>query len=95
MSPEWRIGFGARHVSNPKISSSGVANIGSLKFESTLGSVVEAEYAMGRNVGVKLRYVAEKYEVAGFNTKSVGQTRGQQKALLKSGAARYNAASFP
>ena len=76
VSPQWRLGAGARHVSSAKISSSGVANVGNYKFDSTLGTVVEAEYAMGRNVGVKLRYVAEKYEIAGFNGKADGNHIG-------------------
>jgi hypothetical protein len=62
VSPTWRVGGGARYVSNPKLKTSGALNIGNFSFDNTIGGVLEAEYLMGSNVGIKLRYVHETYE---------------------------------
>lgn len=62
VSPNWRIGGGARYVSNPKLKTSGALNIGDFAFDNTIGGVLEAEYLMGSNVGIKLRYVNESFE---------------------------------
>lgn len=62
VSPNWRVGGGARYVSNPKFKTSGALNIGDFAFDNTLGGVLEAEYLMNAHVGIKLRYVHETYE---------------------------------
>jgi opacity protein-like surface antigen len=62
LSPQWRVGGGARYVSNPKFKTSGVADIGDYTFDNTIGGLVEVEYLMNEHVGFKLRYVQEKYE---------------------------------
>ncbi len=76
VSPQWRIGVGARHVSNAKITSSGIATMPTLKFEDTMGGILEAEYMMGGQIGIKLRYVAEKYEFSGVRQKASGNHVG-------------------
>lgn len=62
VSPQWRLGGGARYVSNPKLKTSGALNIGDFAFDNTLSGVLEAEYLMSSHVGFKLRYVHETYE---------------------------------
>lgn len=61
VSPSWRIGGGARYVSNPKLKTDGLA-MGNFSFDNSVGGVLEAEYLMNRHVGFKVRYVMEKYE---------------------------------
>lgn len=66
ISPQWRVGAGARYVSGAKLSSSGAASGLNFKFDNAVSGLVEAEYLWGNNVGLKLRYVSEKYEVKGY-----------------------------
>ena len=70
-----RLGGGARFISNAKLKGSGVASDIDVKFKSTTGAVIEAEYLFTRNVGLKLRYVAEKYKAEG-DTESVSGNHG-------------------
>lgn len=60
--PQWRVGGGVRYVTNAKLSSSGVAYFGDYGFDNTFGAVVEGEYMFGPKVGMKIRYVNEKYQ---------------------------------
>ncbi|MFL6657350.1 MAG: outer membrane beta-barrel protein [Massilia sp.] len=77
VSPQWRIGAGARYVSGAKIKSRGVASdIGNGDFDNAVGALVEAEYAIGEHVGIKLRYVSEKYQLSGTNYKAKGNHAG-------------------
>jgi outer membrane protein W len=62
VSPQWRVGGGVRYASNAKLSSSGVADFGDYEFDSTVSGVVEGEYMFGPKVGVKVRYVNEKFQ---------------------------------
>lgn len=62
VSPQWRIGGGARYVSNAKLSSSGAADFGDYEFKSTVSGVLEAEYLMSPNMGFKVRLVNDKFE---------------------------------
>ncbi len=78
VSPTWRIGGGARFVNSPKLSSSGAGYIGNFKFDNTVGAVLEAEYATSPKWGVKVRYVAEKYE----EKVSGGKTDGNHVGVL-------------
>jgi len=64
VTPEWRIGAGARYVSSAKLSASGNAGHGHVDFDNTVGALVEAEYMFSPKAGVKFRYVAEKYKVS-------------------------------
>ncbi|PWF55512.1 outer membrane beta-barrel protein [Massilia glaciei] len=77
VSPQWRIGAGARFVMGPNLKSRGAASgMGNGDFDNTVGGIVEAEYAFGRNIGLKLRYVAEKYKVSGTSFTSSGNHVG-------------------
>jgi hypothetical protein len=69
LSPAWRIGGGARYLTNAKLTSSGAADIGDYEFKNTLSGVVEGEYLIGRHAGVKVRYVVEKLEEKHYGDK--------------------------
>jgi opacity protein-like surface antigen len=73
---KWRVGAGARYVSNPKLKSSGAADIGDYSFDNTVGAVIEAEYMMTPKFGLKMRYVTEKYEIDGLAEKIDGSHVG-------------------
>ena len=63
VSPQWRIGGGARYVSSVELSSSGAGSgAGNFEFKNTLSPVIEAEYMMNPKLGFKVRYVSEKFE---------------------------------
>jgi hypothetical protein len=77
VTPQWRVGGGVRYVSGAKIKSRGVAaSFGNGDFDNAIGGIVEAEYAMGDRVGIKLRYVSEKYQLSGTNAKASGNHVG-------------------
>lgn len=61
VSPQWRVGGGARYVGNVALRSSGAAAFGNFDFKNTLSPVVEAEYMM-QHWGFKVRLVSEKFE---------------------------------
>ena len=61
-APQWRLGAGARYLADPKLSSSGAGYIGDYQFDSSTGGIVEAEYMVSPQIGVKVRYVAEKLQ---------------------------------
>lgn len=70
IDPHWRAGGGVRFVQSPRVTGSGVLGGNDVNFDSTTGAVVEGEYlilpASNRvQVGVKLRYVAERYQLQG------------------------------
>jgi opacity protein-like surface antigen len=77
-SDTWRIGGGVRYISSPKLKGRGFGEGLDYKFDNTLGGVVEAEYFYNESIGLKLRYVAEKYEVKGVP----GKTSGNHLGLL-------------
>ncbi|MBC7954725.1 MAG: hypothetical protein H7Y33_02490 [Cytophagales bacterium] len=60
----FRLGGGARYTSGAKTRASGAASSAILNedFKPTWGSVVEGEFTFGRNLGLKLRYVSEKFK---------------------------------
>ena len=62
LTPGWRIGGGAEFVLSPQLKGTGVASDINVKFKNTVGAVVEGEYVFQQSLGVKLRYVAEKYK---------------------------------
>jgi hypothetical protein len=62
-----RIGGGLRKALNPKISGSGFASGTNTEFDSSLGGVVEVEYLITRDVGVKVRGVFERYKPKNAN----------------------------
>lgn len=59
-----RLGGGVRYVKGTKISASGagLTYVGNESFEPATGTVLEAEFMMSNSVGLKTRYVSEKYE---------------------------------
>jgi hypothetical protein len=62
VSPKWRVGGGARYLGSPTLKAEGLFGKQDVKFDSSVGAVLEAEYAMGRHAGIKLRYVHETIE---------------------------------
>ncbi len=62
-----RLGGGLRKATGAKVTSSGAASsLGSQKFDSKVGLVLQGEYLFMPNAGVLLRVVNESYEVAGI-----------------------------
>lgn len=62
---EWfRLGGGARYTPNARIRASGAASytIANVDFKPTWGTVVEGEFFPYPTVGIKLRYVTEKFK---------------------------------
>lgn len=76
VSPQWRLGGGARYVSNPKFKTSGDLGDTDYAFDNSLGGVLEAEYLMTPHWGFKLRYVHEKYEAKQLQGKIDGNHVG-------------------
>jgi Tfp pilus assembly protein PilZ len=62
-TPAFRIGAGLRAALSPKLSGSGVTNIGSYSFNTKPGVVLEGEFTLGSNYGITLRAVGEKYGI--------------------------------
>ena len=71
LDEQFRIGGGARFVNGAKFSSSGFLSSGNVSFESTTGAVVEAEYLVAPQLGLKLRVVSEKYQPKAPFTRTV------------------------
>jgi hypothetical protein len=62
---KWSFGGGVRFVSKPKVAGSGdLSGLGG-EFDDTTGVVVEGEYRIAPQLGLKLRYVSEEYKAAG------------------------------
>jgi len=57
-----RVGGGAQLVSHPELKGSGLASNVSQKYDSTVGAIVEGEYLFTPHIGLKLRYVSEKFK---------------------------------
>lgn len=68
VSPNVRIGAGLRKAFDAHISSSGVLAADDVPFRSTVGGIVEVEYFPLRQLGLKLRYVNERYRGEGLNS---------------------------
>ncbi|PTT75161.1 hypothetical protein DBR42_29535 [Pelomonas sp. HMWF004] len=61
-----RAGVGLRKATGAKVTSSGAASsLGSQKFESKAGLILQGEYLFTPQIGALLRVVNESYEVAG------------------------------
>ena len=75
INDKWRIGAGARLVRRPKLElrSSNASNPidAEAKFDNTTGAVIEGEYVIDRKLGLKLRYVSEKYQAPSLFTGKV------------------------
>lgn len=62
---DWfRLGGGARYTPNARLRASGLAsnNVPNIDFKPTWGSVIEGEFFPIRTVGIKVRYVNEKFK---------------------------------
>ncbi|MBX3626101.1 MAG: outer membrane beta-barrel protein [Rhizobacter sp.] len=64
LTDTFRVGGGARYTDKARTRSSGAASIDvpSESYKPAWGTVVEGEFTIGRNLGIKLRYVSEKFE---------------------------------
>ncbi len=63
----FRIGGGSRIVLRPRLKGDGVASATNRSFSNTFGFVVEGEYMVIPALGIKVRYVREKYKGKGFS----------------------------
>lgn len=61
VNPYVRIGGGARFVNDARVSGSGVLSGVEVDYGSTTGAVIEGEYLVMPNIGLKLRAVSERY----------------------------------
>ncbi|HYJ97243.1 MAG TPA: outer membrane beta-barrel protein [Burkholderiaceae bacterium] len=62
VAPQFKLGGGARFVNNAKIDSSGVLSGARIDFDNTVGGVIEGEWMVTPFIGLKLRYVSERYK---------------------------------
>lgn len=81
INENWRVGAGARFVRRTKLelNSTNPANTGNavFNFGNTTGTIIEGEYVVDRKLGLKLRYVSEKYDApAPFPSKVDGSHLG-------------------
>jgi hypothetical protein len=67
VAPNFKLGGGARFVNNAKIDSRGVLSGARIDFDSTVGGVVEGEWMVTPWIGLKLRYVSERYKADGVS----------------------------
>ena len=61
-SPKWRVGGGVRYVSSPELNGKGYGAGEDTEYDNTVGAVIETEYLVSQNFGVKVRFVSEKYK---------------------------------
>jgi hypothetical protein len=66
VSDKFRLGLGLRKAFNAKLDWHVDADKAKYDFGSGLGSIFEAEYLLSDRAGIKLRYVVETYDYAGF-----------------------------
>ncbi|MBX3623234.1 MAG: outer membrane beta-barrel protein [Rhizobacter sp.] len=62
---DWmRVGGGARYTPNAKLRADGYVSgfVSDVDFKPTVGTVVEAEFFPWRTVGIKARYVSERFK---------------------------------
>jgi len=67
VTPQVKLGGGARIVNSAKIDSRGVLSGARFDFDSTVGAVIEGEWMVSPSIGLKLRYVSEKYKALGVS----------------------------
>jgi opacity protein-like surface antigen len=71
-----RLGGGLQVVTNPRLKSSGAASGIEQKYDGTTGLIVEGEYLFTPHLGLKGRYVSEKYKASGTGVKVDGSYLG-------------------
>ncbi len=67
VAPNVKLGGGARFVNNAKIDSRGVLSGARVEFDNTVGAVIEGEWMVTPTIGLKLRYVSERYKASGVS----------------------------
>lgn len=77
-SDVFRIGGGTRIVLNPKVEGTGLGSGLNMSFSNTFGLVVEGEYMVVPELGIKVRYVREKYKANGLS----GSINGNHIGIL-------------
>ncbi|HEY1392247.1 MAG TPA: outer membrane beta-barrel protein [Methylibium sp.] len=76
INPVFRLGGGVRFVTGAKLAGTGAVG-GDIDFQSTTGLVLEGEYMMSSNLGLKLRAVpVEDYTPSGGGSKLNGSHVG-------------------
>jgi hypothetical protein len=76
-----RFGAGVRFDERVKLSGTGVASPVQQDFNSTEGAILEAEYLVTPNFGIKLQGVKENYTATGFSGKINGNQIGLYSTL--------------
>ncbi|MBA5608121.1 hypothetical protein H3H36_22485 [Duganella sp. FT3S] len=76
INDQWRVGAGVRFVSNARLHGSGAASGLNADFDNTTGAVLEGEYFVKPNVGLKLRAVREQYTPTHSNVSFSGNHIG-------------------
>ena len=67
-SEQIRLGLGLRHATNASLHSSGAASdLGDTDFSAKTGALVEGEWLITPKMGLSLRWVDEKYNLAGHD----------------------------
>ena len=64
-NPVFRVGGGVRYTVSPKLSSNGNAPEANASYANTTSAVVEAEYFVEPDCGIKMRYVHETFKTRG------------------------------
>lgn len=62
VSPNMRFGGGVQLAGKPELKGSGGASRIGQKYDTAAGAIVEGEYLFTPNLGLKLRYVSEKFK---------------------------------
>ena len=71
-----RLGGGVQLANSPEVKGSGVASNIHLEFENATGAIIEGEYLFTPQVGMKVRYVSEKFKVKNSNVEADGNHLG-------------------
>jgi opacity protein-like surface antigen len=71
-----RLGGGVQLVNGPELKGSGVASNVHIEFDNATGAILEGEYLFTPHIGLKVRYVSEKFEVKGTDVKADGNHLG-------------------
>lgn len=59
---KWRVGGGLRHTTAVKLNGKGAASYLDRDFQNANGAIVEVEYFATPNLGIKTRFVSEKFK---------------------------------
>ena len=73
---QWRVGGGLRHTSAVKLNVKGAAYYMDRDYQDATGALVEVEYFTAPNIGVKVRFVNEKFKQEGSRREVSGNHVG-------------------